>query len=152
MSQHHQHPPLWIQPRWSWRLTLVVGITHGLALVVMLMIPIGFYRWPLLALLGLSASHAVMVQVLRRTPWSIQTALWQEDGSWVLALRSGEQIAAQLSPATFFSVRLIVLNFRLGRWRRAALPLFSDALDAEQLRRLRARLRISGEPRFTEKP
>jgi toxin CptA len=139
-----KQPPLLIHPHWSWQLTLLIIATHGLALVVMLMIPLDVYRWPLLALIGGSGVHAVMAQVLRRTPSSIQSALWQTDGSWLLTLRSGAQLVAQLSPATFFSLRLIVLNFRIGRWQRAALPLFSDALDAEQLRRLRVRLRING--------
>ncbi|MBK1693209.1 hypothetical protein CKO09_00435 [Chromatium weissei] len=124
---------------------MLVTTTHGLAFMVMLMIPLEFYRWPLLALIGLSGVHAMTVLVLRRASWSIQSALWQANGCWLLTLRSGEQVVAQLSPATFFSLHLIVLNFQIGRWRRAALPLFNDALDAKQLRQLRVHLRVNSE-------
>ncbi|HYN77307.1 MAG TPA: hypothetical protein VES73_05895, partial [Lamprocystis sp. (in: g-proteobacteria)] len=76
----------------------------------------------------------------------------QADGSWLISLVSGAEIEAQLSPATFVSVPLVVLNLYRGRWRRWALPLFADALDPEQLRRLRQRLRIEGVARAEPVP
>ncbi|MBK5963698.1 hypothetical protein CCR95_06265 [Thiocystis minor] len=133
-----------IRPRRSWRLAVFTGLTHGLAGAVVVMLPIYPYRDPLWILVGLSAFHAFAVHVLRRAPWSIRTVLWQSDGDWLLTLNSGAEIEASLSPATFVSLPLVVLNFRSGRLRRHVLPLFADALDPEQLRRLRQRLRIDG--------
>ncbi len=123
---------------------LFVALIHGLAIAVILALPIGLGRLPLLFLVGLDGLYVFFVQVLRRAPWSIRSALWQSDGAWLLTLQSGADIEVDLSPATFVSLPLVVLNFRSGRLRRQALPLFADALDPEQLRRLRQRLRLEG--------
>ena len=144
MKSHRERLPLLIRPRRSWRLAVFAGLTHGLAGAVVFVLPIGLYRYPLWLLVGTGAFHTFAVQVLRRAPWSIRTVLWQSDGAWLLTLVSGAEVEARLSPATFVSLPLVVLNFRAGRLRRHALPLFADALDPEQLRRLRQRLRIDG--------
>ncbi|WP_295402386.1 protein YgfX [uncultured Thiocystis sp.] len=145
MASHRERLPLLIRPRRSWRLAIFTGFIHALAGAVVVMLPIGLYRYPFWILVGLGTFHAFAVHVLRRAPWSIRTALWQSDGAWLLTLNSGAEIAASLSPATFVSLPLVVLNFRSGWLRRHALPLFADALDPEPLRRLRQRLRIDGE-------
>jgi toxin CptA len=59
-------------------------------------------------------------------------------------LVSGAEHEVRLAPTTFATLPLVVLNFRCGLLRRRALPVFADALDPEQLRRLRQRLRIEG--------
>ena len=101
--------------------------------------------WRLLGLaVGASLAYQLYVQVLHRAPWSIRSVLWQPDGTWRINLVSGREIEATLSPSTFVSVPLVVLNLRLGRLRRRGLPLFSDALNPDQHRRLRQRLRIEG--------
>lgn len=101
--------------------------------------------WPLLAL-GVAASLAyqLYVHVLHRAPWSIRSVLWQPDGRWRIYLRSGQEREATLSPSTFVSVPLIVLNLRIGRIQHRSLTLFADALDPDQHRRLRQRLRLTG--------
>ena len=107
-------------------------------------LPLSVYSLLLMLLILASAAHAVYARVLLRARWSVRSACWQSDGTWTLRLGSGEEPSVTLSPATFVSQPLVALNFRDGRWRRHALPLFSDALDAEILRRLRQRLRIQG--------
>lgn len=105
---------------------------------------LGLYGWLLLLLVLLSAARAIYDQVLMRAPWSIRSVCWQSDGSWTLSLVSGEERPVQLSPATFVSQSLLVLNFRAGRFGRRALPLFTDSVDPELMRRLRQRLTIDG--------
>ncbi|TCT19417.1 protein YgfX [Thiobaca trueperi] len=144
MGAHRERPPLLIRPRRSRQLAIFVGLVHGLAFVVVLALPIGLYRLPLLLLIGLGCFRVISAQVLRRSPRSIQTALWQSDGSWFLTFVDGRQQEVTLSPSTFVSLSLVVLNFRAGRLRRYAIPLFRDALDPETLRRLRQRLRSDG--------
>ena len=85
-----------------------------------------------------------MAGVLRRAPWSLRDAPWQSDGAWLLTFASGREANGLLDPSTYVGVRLVVLNFRCGRVRRCALPLFDDAIHPEQLRRLRQRLRAEG--------
>jgi toxin CptA len=119
-----------------------VLLTHGAALAAALSLP-GAWRLAALPVI-LSAAYQLWAQVLRRAPWSIVSATWAPDGAWSLQLRSGVEIDARLSPATFVSLPLVVLNLRVGAWRRFALPLFGDAIDPDTLRRLRARLRLEG--------
>lgn len=142
MSSHRERPPLLIEPGFSRRLCAFVLLTHAAAGAAVLALP---GAWGLLVLpVAASLAFQLTVQVLRRAPWSIRSVLWQSDGSWRISLVSGQELEAALSPSTFVSLPLIILNLRLGRMRHRALALSSDALDPEQLRRLRQRLRIEG--------
>jgi|PlaIllAssembly_1097288.scaffolds.fasta_scaffold54187_2 toxin CptA len=142
MGSHRQTPPLLIRPRLSVRLAVFVTLTHAAAFAAALALP---GAWRLLAVLvSLSLVYQVYVHVLRRAPWSIRTLIWQGDGSWSVQLVSGRETEARLSHSTFVSLPLVILNLRQGRLRRWSLPLFADALDQDQLRRLRQRLRIVG--------
>ena len=142
MASHRLQPPLALRPRRSRRLAAFVLVTHLLAGLGALGLP-GPWRL-LLPLVAASLLYQVYVRVLARAPWSIRSATWHPDGSWGIVFRSGRETAARLAPSTFVSVPLIVLNLRHGHWRHWSLPLFADALDAEDLRRLRQRLRIDG--------
>ena len=145
MSSHRDRPPLLIEPGFSRRLAAFVLLTHAAAAAAVLVLP---GAWRLLVLgVATSLAHQLYAQVLRRAPWSIRSALWQPDGTWRITLVSGKELDATLSPSTFASVPLVVLNLRLGRLRRRSLPLFSDVFDPEQHRRLRQRLRIEGAAR-----
>lgn len=150
MTTHRSNPPLHLVPRFSRRLLALVLVSHGAALAAALALP-GPWRLTALAIVS-SAGYQLWVHVLRRAPWSIASATWAPDGAWSLQLRSGDEIDAQLSPATFVSLPLVVVNFRVGVWRRFALPLFSDAIDADTLRRLRARLRLEGASHGADPP
>ncbi len=143
MGSHRERPPLLIEPRCSRRLVTFVALTHIAALAAVLSLPLWRYRLLALVVIGSLVYH-LYVHGLRRAPWSIRSAVWLADGSWQIALVSGARIDARLAAATYVSVPLVVLNLRSGRRRRWALPLFADALDPEQLRRLRQRLRIEG--------
>jgi toxin CptA len=133
---------LTLRPRLSRRLAAFVLLTHLLASAAVLALP---GHWPLLLLpVAASLVYQWRVHVLRRAPWSIQSMVWEADGTWHIALVSGREVEALLSPSTFVSVPLVVLNLRSGKLRRWSLPLFADALDPDQLRRLRQRLRIEG--------
>ncbi len=143
MTSHTERPPLLIRPRFSWRLAALVLATHAAALAALLALPA---PWSLMAIaVVISLIYQGHVRVLRRAPWSILSLVWQADGTWIIGLVSGREIEAILSPSTFVSVPLIVINLRRGHLRRWSLPLFTDALDPDQLRRLRQRLRIDGD-------
>lgn len=144
MGFHRQRPPLPIRPSLSLRLAALIGVSHLLALVALFLSPIGRLRIPLVILVGLGCLYACSVHLLRRAPWSIESAIWRSDGTWTLRLASGTERDVRLSPATFVSLPLVVLNFRSGWLRWYAMPLFSDSLDPNALRRLRQRLRSEG--------
>lgn len=143
MASHREQPPLLIQPGLSRRLTAFVALTHLAAAAAVLGLPGGLWQLLLMPIAASLAYHGY-VQVLRRAPWSIRAVTWQADGTWIIDFVSGAETQARLSPSTFVSVPLVVLNLRRGRWRRWSLPVFADAMDGEQLRRLRQRLRVQG--------
>lgn len=153
MALPREQPPLVIEPRRSPRLAAFVVLSHLLTAAAVLALPAPWIF--LLPAIGLSLAYQIAVNVLGLAPWSIRAAVWHPDGSWTLAFRSGAETRARLAPSTFVSVSLVVLNLLPGsrpqglwrhwkNWRGWSVPLFADALDTEQLRRLRQRLRFHG--------
>jgi toxin CptA len=146
MTKHGERPPLHLRPGGSKGLAAFLLLTHGAATVAVLLLPLPWFgRAALAAAVAVGLVYAVWAHLLRALPWSVREALWDPDGTWTLTLGSGRRLEARLSPSTFVSPFLVVLNFRRGRWRRCALLLPADALDLDLLRRLRVRLRLSGE-------
>lgn len=142
MTSHRQSPPLHIRPGFSRWLAGFVILSHTLAFAAVLMLP---DPWRLLLfLVGASFAYQMYVHVLGRAPWSIRALHWHADGQWTIELINGREIQARLSPSTFVTLPLVALNLDRGRLGRWSLPLFSDAMDQEQLRTLRQRLRIEG--------
>lgn len=145
MSRQASRPPLRIRPVASRRLAVYLALVHAAVIAAAVALPL---PWPLrlglvlAALLGLA--HGLAVHVLRLAPWAVVEAIWQPDGAWSLTLGSGQEVPARLLSSTYVSPALVVLNFRCGRWRIRSLVLPRDAIDADQHRRLRARLRLAG--------
>jgi toxin CptA len=144
MGSPRERQPLLIEPGFSRQLAWLVGLTHFAAAAVVLVLQLGLTSFLLLLLVLASAFYIGYVDVLRRAPWSIRSAIWNPDGTWQIHFVSGAEREVQLTPATFITLPLVVLNFRLGHLHRRALPVFADALHPDQLRRLRQRLRIEG--------
>jgi toxin CptA len=134
-----------LRPGFSRRLAAFIGVTHGAALAVLLLLPTPWY-WRGAAALSVIGSllYQAWVHLLHRGPGAVRAASWGADGTWTLSLATGGELEARLAPSTFVGTSLVVLNFRCGRWRRYALVLLSDNLDATLLRRLRVRLRLNG--------
>ena len=150
MPDHRIQPPIRIQPGFSRRLAALVLLTHGAALAAALALP---GAWRMLALaVTLSLAYHWTTHVSRRAPWSVASVTWDADGRWQVVRRSGQEIEARLSPATFVANWLVALYLRDGALGRIALPLFADALDPEVLRRLRVRLRLEGGRRPADPP
>jgi toxin CptA len=142
MARDRGSPPLLLRPRPSRLLAGLVALSHGLAAVVALALPLG---WPgrlaLVLLTVLGAVWNALTHVWPRTPWSVREALLGDDG-WAITLGTGDRRPAQLAPSTFVGTSLIVLNFRCRHWPRWTLILLSDSVDPETRRRLRVRLRL----------
>ena len=64
------------------------------------------------------------------------------NGGWWLKRADGRVIEPLLLADSRALPALLLLNFRLGRWRRRSLLLLPDSADADALRRLRVRLRV----------
>ena len=137
--------PLVLQPRPSVRLgTWVLG-SHLAALGTTLALPLDwFWRLGLGVVLLASLGFTLWARVLGRAPWSIHTAVWGDSG-WVLLRNDRRVLTARLAPSSFIGLHLVVLNLRCEGLRRATLVLSADAIDADLLRRLRVRLRLTGQ-------
>jgi hypothetical protein len=143
MSDHRVLPPLHVAPRTSWRLLLLVLMTHGGALAVLG--PLAETSPWLRAMLGLmilmSLAYVVWAQVLRRAPWSVVAVDWK-GGGWEATFADGRVRKVGLSASTYVGVGLVILHLNAGGLHRPCLLLTDDSLDPEPLRRLRMLLRL----------
>jgi hypothetical protein len=143
MAGHRSLPPLRIAPRPSRRLLLFVVLTHAAALAVLVPLPAPgtALRAGLAVLVLASLGYVVWAQVLRRAPWSVVAVDWNERG-WQATFADGSTRAVRLAASSFVGVGLVILHLRAGRLLQPVLVLSADAVPAEQLRRLRALLRL----------
>lgn len=136
--------PLVLQPRPSPRLAAWVLGSHLAALGTTLALPLD-WPWRVGGALVLAAALGLTLwaRVLGRAPWSIHTAVWGDAG-WLLLRNDGRTLTGRLAPSSFIGLHLLILNLHCGGLRRVTLVLSADVLDADLLRRLRVRLRLSG--------
>jgi toxin CptA len=142
MAGHRRRPPLLVRPRPSRLLAGFVVLSHGLAVVIALALPVSWpVRLALVLVIVLGMLWNALTHVWPRTPWAVREALLGEDG-WEITLGTGPRRPAKLAPSTFVGTWLVVLNFRCNRWPRCSLVLVPDGVDPQTQRRLRARLRL----------
>jgi len=110
---------------------------HLLAAAALLLLPLAAYLQGLLLLLLLALYRHSCRRYLRA--YRLQ---WQDSG-WRL-YRDGVVCGADLLPGSLLTRWLTLLNFRLDTGQRLSVPLPADALGADDFRRLRVRLRVSG--------
>lgn len=139
--------PLSLELSSSRRLLLFLAAAHcfALLLTVLLSVP-----WLLRLLLGgvVAASFLFYFfrDVRRQLDFSVVRATWQSDGNWLLDLRDGRTLAAELAADTLFTRSVIILNFRMTDVSGSrSVFLFADALPAEIWRRLCVRLKTGRE-------
>ncbi len=132
---------LLIHPGVSRSLALMLLLSHAAALAVVPPLQLGLMFKLLLAtavvssltyyarrdLLGLGRSAVVGVE-------------WSDAGGWGLIDREGNCSAATLLGSSYLHRYLLTLNFRLPGGTKRRLILTPDSVDADQFRRLRARL------------
>ncbi|NBC48331.1 MAG: hypothetical protein GVY22_10130 [Gammaproteobacteria bacterium] len=142
MSDHHRRPLLQLQPRRSRLLLLLLTLSHLLAAAAALAVPLDpSLLTALLILVTASLAYRVWGSILGQAPWSLREARWSERG-WRLQFRNGRCLDATLLPSTLVTTRLVLLNFRVHWLRYHSLLLTNEVVEPEQLRRLRARLRL----------
>lgn len=142
MNPGSEQAPLRLQPLWSRQLLISWSLVHGGALAVLALLPGNWVlRVGLLMLVLIHAFSSLQTHLRRQMPWSIVAASSTSRG-WELVLANGEIVGARLLASSYVGPRLVLLNFAIGRWRRRSLPLATDSLDADLLRRLRVKLRF----------
>ncbi|QQS52997.1 MAG: hypothetical protein IPM89_08610 [Candidatus Competibacteraceae bacterium] len=129
-----------IEPRPSRFLLAGSGVVHGLASIATIVASVPLWvKTGLLAGIGLSLVWTGYRYGWRRGGGFITRVEWL-DGRW--RLETGDGILRQARLAGGYAhPGIIVLNFRLESGWRRSLTLLPDAVDAEDLRRLRVWLR-----------
>lgn len=77
-------------------------------------------------------------------PRALARLTWHGDGRWTLRTARGDTLEATLRGDSVVHRYLLVLNFDLPAGGRRTRVLLGDELDADALRRLRARLAVAG--------
>ena len=69
--------------------------------------------------------------------------IWKQANDWLISA-SGIMQPMQLQASSFISLWLAILNFKSENRTGVSLILFSDAVDKQQFRQLRVRLKVEG--------
>ena len=99
--------------------------------------------WPLAAIVVAGGVYHVWRYVLLRHPLSVVAARYRAP-HWRLQLFNGDAVAVELRGQVLVASYLLVMNFVDQRGRDFSVPLFSDAVTAEQHRFGRVFFRMAG--------
>ena len=122
---------------------------HGLAGLCLWLIPEQFsqldwlWRLVLLVLVLVSCYRELGRHVSRRDPAAVVCISLISDADSKIVQRNGQETAVELLGSSTLTSVLVILVFKMSRWRRISCILPADSLDAEQFRQLRLRLTIS---------
>lgn len=165
MSSLGYATPLRLERRVSRHLLAGIGLTHGGAAILVWLLPLDT---PLCAAMSLLIVAAGLWAV-REQCWGGRAVVglsWEQGGHWRLERRDGRVETARLLPGSYLQPQLAVLRFvvdaaqvrevksagerplpgRMLDWvaGRRAIVLLPDGVDAESFRRLRVRMRLTG--------
>ncbi len=136
------YAPLRLSPRRSRCLLLYRFTLHLLALAAISTTRLSTVWVAVMATLVCLSMARVLSHWLRSpSGLGVVSAVWQADERWQLDLLNGREFRLRGWDAPVVHPRLVVLRFWQDRLRCRCLWLCPDSLDAEQLRRLRVRLR-----------
>jgi toxin CptA len=105
----------------------------------------GSMMWLLLALFAASWFSLRRHPVFGFGPKALTRLIWHAEGSWTLT-DAGGNFDAELLGSSFVHSALLVLNFQLMKGGRRTRVMLGDEIDADLMRRLRARLSVFKEP------
>ncbi len=129
--------PLTLEVRPSRRLQRFLFLSHGLALLSLLLLDVPL--WLRLVLCGLLVAFYWRIGG-RQAPFRRIT--WYEQG-WSIET-ADRAVPAELLDSSFVTHWLTILNFRCRDGSRVSSLLLADSVDAEVFRRLRVRLKVDG--------
>lgn len=143
MSSARFATPLSLELRRSPRLAAVLVFTHAVSLATLFASSV--FAWWLVGALSVALLLSLWRSVSRYA-WlsaanAVVGALWDETDHWVLELRSGTLLDAELAGDTYISPPVLVLRFVLDAGGRRHVVVLGDMADPDTLRRLRVRLR-----------
>lgn len=121
---------------------MVLGLLYGSGVVAIVVanLPVVF-RWLLALWVMVAGIQAILRHALCLTPGSLIALSRNGSSEWVLVTRGGMRYRAILRGDSFVHPCLLVLSFRLGRWRSRSVVLTAGRLGIQPLRRLYVSLR-----------
>jgi toxin CptA len=136
-----------LAPRPSVRaLTILFWIHTGVLALVLIALKPGGGMAAFAALAALSWIMTRRHPVFGFGPNALTRLTWHAEGTWTVHDARGARWDAELLGNTLVHDRLLVLNFKLQDGDKRSRALLGDELDADLLRRLRARLRLERSP------
>lgn len=140
MSSKKYASPLVLEPDPSRIYLALMLFMHLGAMAVV--IPLNLY-WMIKIVLWTVLLVSLVFVVRKQGMGDMQSLTWKEGNDWLMHLKDGTKIEAQLLPSTYVSPWLVVLNFRKIEDRgNRSVTLFRDALEKELFRKLRVRLAL----------
>src|SRR5688500_16593517 len=109
-------------------LAALMSLLHGAALFLAVLLPLPAWSRILIVLSVLGSAIHALGKALLKTPTSPSVLSHDVSGQWLLVLRNGEELPAQLVHS-FAHPWLVTLCFRYGGWRRNCFALLPDALS-----------------------
>lgn len=128
----------------SYTLMVLLAGAHIGGAMLLGVVPLhGFFKTGLLALLVVSAVHAIRLHGLRSARRALVELELDTEGLCALRQNGDENWRAAEIAQTLVHPWLVILVLKPeGRSRRLSLVIAADAVEAEAFRRLRARLRL----------
>jgi hypothetical protein len=141
---HSSQPaPISIDLGFSKWIASYLFISHLLAMVLLFLLDLGSnFLWILIFLIILSFIHHWWRYLEQKQPNSVIGLDWSDDRGWHLRLNSGKNLKAELSATSLVSRLLIVLHFKTEAEGRQRIAIVGDAIDGNQLRRLKVLLKM----------
>jgi len=143
MSSNEYATPLTLNIRPSRLAAVVLLLTHVGALFCILLVPLAIFFKIISGIILLLSFLRAQQWVLLKKPKSIRQIVWGVDNDWVLILKDGEKLEANLLPSTYSHTWMTILNFNAKCHRSYSMVLLPDALDHHESRRLRVRLTLA---------
>jgi hypothetical protein len=128
--------------RRSCRAGLLLGLIHGGGVAGVWVADIPLWTKILLSL-GVTANglYSVAAYALRCVGPAVTMLYCDANDRWQITTRSGQTQPAVLLSEAYVHPLVTVMRFRRADGTRVCVPLLADALDGEDFRRLRARVR-----------
>ncbi len=135
--------PLKITLGFSTWLAAYLLVSHLSALALVLLLEPGIaISFGLVALILFSLVYHWRHDLLHLGCNSVIGIDWSNHGGWLLRQNSGANLKTVLSPTSFTSPYIVVLHFITPNSRRRMIAIAGDAIDGDQLRRLRVLLKM----------
>ena len=135
-------PPIKIDLGFSIWLAGYLLLVHLAALVLILFLELDIYQLlPLATLIILSLIYHWRRYLLHLEPGSVIGIDWSANRGWLLRLKDGNRLKAELCPSSIVSRQVVILHFRSTDYGRRKIAIPGDAVDSDLFRRFRLLLK-----------